>query len=66
MIFDKADKAVEYVTKKSVEFGRNPYIIFGKFNSEKTYTPDKYRPPIRLLLLSILAAFIFIYIIGLF
>lgn len=66
VVFDKADKAVEYVTKKSVEFGRNPYIIFGKFNSEKTYTPDKYRPPIRLLLLSILAAFIFIYIIGLF
>jgi len=66
MIFDKTDKLVEYVTKKSVDLGRNPYTIFGKFNSEKNYTPDKYRPPIRILLLSVLGAFIFIYLIGLF
>ena len=65
MIFNKADRAVEYVTKKSVDLGRNPYIIFGKFNPEKSYTPDKYRPPIRILLLSVLGTFIFIFLLGL-
>ena len=61
--FDQVEKAAFIVVKKLASFSRNPYAIIEK-SSDKTYTPDRYRPRTQILVLAILFIFIFLTLLG--
>ena len=43
-LFDRSDQAVRGIIQRSVEFGKNPMLIFSPPRRDRTYTPDRYRP----------------------
>jgi len=44
-VFERSDQGVQKVIQRAVEFGRNPMLRFTPPSRDKTYTPDRYRPP---------------------
>jgi multicomponent Na+:H+ antiporter subunit D len=63
-VFKQTDKAVGYIIRKSVDFGRNPAAVFSSRSADTLYTPDRYRPSLQSLVAIVLAAFIIISLIG--
>ncbi len=64
--FDKVEEFAFSIARKLVEFGKNPYLLFTKDKTDKTYTPDRYRPPAQKVVLAVLAIFIIVALLGLF
>ncbi|HDP95556.1 MAG TPA: Na(+)/H(+) antiporter subunit D [Candidatus Aminicenantes bacterium] len=64
-LFERSDKAVQKFIAKVVEFGRNPMLKFTPPTRDKTYTPDRYRPPAGSLVAVTLAALCLIVILSL-
>ncbi|MCK4835844.1 MAG: Na(+)/H(+) antiporter subunit D [Candidatus Aminicenantes bacterium] len=63
--FDRVENMAFVAVDKLVAFGKNPFILIEK-SKDKTYTPDRYRPAIQLLILAILGIFIFLTLLSLF
>ena len=57
--FDWVEKMAFKMVEKLVDFAKNPYILMEK-SPDKTYTPDRYRPAIRVLIATVLGIFIFL------
>ena len=64
--FDKVDELVTVFARKLVVFGNNPCFAFSKDKSDRTYTPDRYRPPAQMVLMAVLIVFITAVILALF
>lgn len=65
-IFDEVEKAAYKMVNAAAKFGKNPYVTFTPPSSNKTYTPDRYRPAAQTLVLAILAIFLLLTLWGLF
>ena len=64
--FDKVEEFAFSIARKLVEFGKNPYLFFARDKTDKTYTPDRYRPPAQKMVLAVLAIFIIVALLGMF
>ncbi|MDY0296907.1 MAG: Na(+)/H(+) antiporter subunit D [Acidobacteriota bacterium] len=64
-LFDQSDRTLQGIIAKAVAFGRNPMLHFSPPTRDKTYTPDRYRPPAGSLVLVTLAALCLIVILSL-
>ena len=64
--FDRVEEFAFSLARKLVEFGKNPYLLFTRDKSDKTYTPDRYRPAAQKIVLSVLALFILVSILAFF
>jgi multicomponent Na+:H+ antiporter subunit D len=62
--FDRCEEAVFRFAGKLAVFGSNPLLFITKDKTDKTYTPDRYRPVSGQLLLAVLTLFIIIAFLG--
>ena len=64
-LFERSDKTVQDIIARAVAFGRNPMLHFTPPTRDKTYTPDRYRPPAGSLVAITLAALCLIVLLSL-
>jgi multicomponent Na+:H+ antiporter subunit D len=72
IVVDPWDKSFDWVeaqairlARKLTDFAKNPYLPFEKERKDKTYTPDRYRPPEQKLIVAVLVLFILVIFLGL-
>lgn len=64
--FDRVEEFAFSIARKLAEFGKNPYLLFSKDKSDKTYTPDRYRPAAQKIVFAVIGLFIIVVFLGLF
>ena len=62
-VFDQVEKVAFKVVEKLAKFGRNPYTLMER-SSDKTYTPDRYRPKAQTMVGAALLIFILLTLLG--
>jgi len=63
--FDWVEAQAINIARRLTHFGRNPALLFSKDRKDKTYTPDRYRPPEQQLIFAVLGLFIIVVVLGL-
>jgi multicomponent Na+:H+ antiporter subunit D len=63
--FDWIEAQAINIARRLTHFGRNPVLLFSKNRKDKTYTPDRYRPPEQQLIFAVLGLFIIVVVLGL-
>ncbi len=64
--FNKMEEWSIDIARKLTEAARNPLLPFTKDKTDKTYTPDRYRPPEQKIVFAVLAIFVIVVLLGIF
>jgi multicomponent Na+:H+ antiporter subunit D len=72
-LIDPWDKSFDWVNDrmfalahKLSDLSKNPYLLFARDKSNPGYSPDRYRPPVQVVMLGVLIIFIIVVFMGLF
>jgi multicomponent Na+:H+ antiporter subunit D len=63
--FDWIEEQTIHIARKLTQVAKNPYLPFDKDKKDKTYTPDRYRPPEQKMIAAVLLLFAIVVLLGL-